>query len=93
MAIEIKVPILPESIAEAIVLDWSKQVGSEVQRDDILVELETDKVVLEVPAPLDGTLIEVRAETGDTVTNGDVIAMFAPATQPSASPEATIQLA
>ena len=76
---EIKVPILPESIAEAIVVDWSKQVGDEVKQDDVLVELETDKVVLEVPAPQDGTLVEVRVGVGDTVTNDDVIAIFEPA--------------
>jgi 2-oxoglutarate dehydrogenase E2 component (dihydrolipoamide succinyltransferase) len=80
MAMEIKVPMLPESIAEAIVLDWLKRVGDEVQQDDILVELETDKVVLEIPAPRDGRLIEVRVGTGDAVTNDDVIAIFEPAT-------------
>ena len=54
MSIEITVPVLPESVADALVLDWNKQVGDSVSRDEILIEVETDKVVLEVPAPVDG---------------------------------------
>lgn len=76
MSIEIKVPMLPESVADALLLDWQKQVGDAVARDEILVEVETDKVVLEVPAPQDGTLVEIVAQSGDTVLAEQVLARF-----------------
>ncbi len=74
MTIEIKVPVLPESVADALLLDWSKQPGDRVYRDEILVEVETDKVVLEVPAPADGILSEIVEQTGATVLAEQVLA-------------------
>ncbi len=76
MSIEIKVPALPESVTEATVADWHKAAGDSVSRDENLVDLETDKVVLEVPAISDGTLVEIRVKAGDTVTAGDVLAIM-----------------
>ncbi len=76
MSLEIKVPVLPESVADGLLLDWNKQPGDSVNRDEILVEIETDKVVLEVPAPEDGVLKELRAESGDTVESGQIIALL-----------------
>ncbi len=61
MTIEVKVPILPESVEDATIASWHKNVGDTVRRDDNLVDLETDKVVLEVPAPVDGVLKEIKA--------------------------------
>lgn len=80
MTIEIKVPILPESVADALLLEWSKQPGDPVYRDEILVEVETDKVVLEVPSPRDGTLTEIVEESGATVLADQVLARIEPAT-------------
>ncbi len=76
MSIEIKVPPLPESVADATVVNWRKKPGESVLRDENLVDLETDKVVLEVPAPASGTLREVRAADGVTVTAGQVLAIL-----------------
>ncbi|SEO88149.1 2-oxoglutarate dehydrogenase complex dihydrolipoyllysine-residue succinyltransferase [Aquisalimonas asiatica] len=73
MSIEIKVPPLPESVSEATVVTWHKQSGDAVSRDENLVDIETDKVVLEVPAPADGVLGEIKAGEGDTVTADQVI--------------------
>ena len=78
MTIEIKVPVLPESVPDALLLDWHKNIGDTVMRDEILVEVETDKVVLEVPAPVDGSLVEILLETGSTVTADQVLAKLAP---------------
>jgi 2-oxoglutarate dehydrogenase E2 component (dihydrolipoamide succinyltransferase) len=76
MAIEVKVPALPESVSDATIADWHKKVGDKVSRDENLVDLETDKVVLEVPCPTDGVLKEIKAEGGDTVSADDVIAVI-----------------
>ena len=76
MPIEVKVPVLPESVTEATLLSWNKQPGEAVQRDEILVEVETDKVVLEVVAEADGVLSEIRADAGTTVGSGEVIAVL-----------------
>lgn len=73
MSVEIKVPALPESVSEATVAAWHKQPGDPVVRDENLVDLETDKVVLEVPAPGDGVMGEITKEEGDTVVGGEVI--------------------
>ncbi|MCC5858774.1 MAG: 2-oxoglutarate dehydrogenase complex dihydrolipoyllysine-residue succinyltransferase [Ectothiorhodospiraceae bacterium] len=73
MSIEIKVPPLPESVSEATVVTWHKQPGDAVTRDENLVDIETDKVVLEVPAPADGVLGEIKAGEGDTVTADQVL--------------------
>lgn len=76
MSIEIKVPQLPESVSDATLVNWHKKVGDPVSRDENLVDLETDKVVLEVPAPASGTLKEIRVKDGATVTAGDVLAVI-----------------
>ena len=77
MSIEIKVPALPESVTDATLVAWHKKAGESVRRDENLVDLETDKVVLEVPAPADGVLQEIKVEDGATVTAGDVLAVLA----------------
>ncbi len=76
MSTEIKVPALPESVADATVLQWHKSPGEAVKRDENLVDLETDKVVLEVPAPADGILESITANSGDLVTDNDVLGLF-----------------
>ena len=76
MTIEVKVPVLPESVEDATIASWRKKAGDTIRRDENLVDLETDKVVLEVPAPADGKVVELRAEEGDTVNSGDVIAVI-----------------
>ena len=76
MNIEIKVPQLPESVTDATLVAWHKKVGENVSRDENLVDLETDKVVLEVPAPSAGTLQEIRIDDGATVTAGQVLAIL-----------------
>ncbi|ALS98303.1 2-oxoglutarate dehydrogenase complex dihydrolipoyllysine-residue succinyltransferase [Lacimicrobium alkaliphilum] len=73
---EIKVPVLPESVADATIATWHVEAGESVSRDQNLVDIETDKVVLEVVAPADGTLSEILAKEGDTVTAEQVIANF-----------------
>ena len=77
MSTEVKVPNLPESVSEATVATWHKKAGDKVRRDDNLVDLETDKVMLEVPAVADGVLKEIRIEAGATVKAGDIIAILA----------------
>ncbi|GAA0582694.1 2-oxoglutarate dehydrogenase complex dihydrolipoyllysine-residue succinyltransferase [Halomonas salifodinae] len=74
---EVKAPTFPESIQEGTVAGWSKQVGEAVKRDEVLAEIETDKVVLEVVAPADGALVEIRAEEGSQVASEEVLAIFA----------------
>jgi 2-oxoglutarate dehydrogenase E2 component (dihydrolipoamide succinyltransferase) len=76
MSIEIKVPQLPESVADATLVTWHKQVGEAVSRDENLADLETDKVVLEVPAPVNGVLKELRIVAGTSVTSGQVLAVL-----------------
>jgi 2-oxoglutarate dehydrogenase E2 component (dihydrolipoamide succinyltransferase) len=76
MSIELRVPQLPESVSDATVLSWHKQPGEEVQQDESLVDLETDKVVLEVPAPQAGILKEVRFNDGDTVQAEDILGII-----------------
>ena len=76
MSIEIKVPQLPESVSDATLVAWHKSVGEGVSRDENLVDLETDKVVLEVPAPTAGTLAKILVEDGATVVAGDVLAIL-----------------
>ncbi|MDH3552340.1 MAG: 2-oxoglutarate dehydrogenase complex dihydrolipoyllysine-residue succinyltransferase [Gammaproteobacteria bacterium] len=76
MSIEIKVPPLPESVSDATLVTWHKKVGESVARDENLVDLETDKVVLEVPAPSAGVLLEIKVNDGVTVTAGDVLAIL-----------------
>ena len=76
MTIEIKVPPLPESVTDATLVAWHKSVGESVARDENLVDLETDKVVLEVPAPAAGTVSKIVVEDGATVVAGDVLAIL-----------------
>ena len=76
MSIEVKVPVLPESVSDATIATWHKKAGDAVKRDENLVDLETDKVVLEVPAPVDGVIKEIRQETGATVNSQQVIAII-----------------
>jgi 2-oxoglutarate dehydrogenase E2 component (dihydrolipoamide succinyltransferase) len=89
MAIEVRVPQLPESVADATIVSWHKKPGDAVARDENLVDLETDKVVLEVPAPAAGVLQEIKLKDGTTVTSGQVLAVIeAGATAVAAKPEA-----
>ncbi len=94
MAIEIKAPTYPESVQEGSLATWHKQVGDSVNRDELIVDIETDKVVLEVVAPASGTISEILKAEGDTVLSNEVIARIeegavaaAPAA-PAAEPEA-----
>ena len=94
MAIEIKAPTYPESVQEGSLATWHKQVGDSVNRDDLIVDIETDKVVLEVVAPASGTISEILKVEGDTVVSNEVIARIeegaaapAPAQTSSAKPE------
>jgi len=74
MSIEVKVPVLPESVSDAIIAKWHKKAGDFVKREENLVDLETDKVVLEVPSPVDGVLSEILMETGASVVSQQLIA-------------------
>ena len=76
MTIEVRVPQLPESVADATLVAWHKQPGDRVARDENLVDLETDKVVLEVPAPAAGVMKELKVQNGATVTSGQVLAVL-----------------
>ena len=88
MRIEVKVPQLPESVTEATLVNWHKKPGEPVKRDENLIDVETDKVVLELPAPNDGVLVEITREDGATVTSNDVIGVIdtdAKGAQPAAA--------
>ncbi|WP_395624540.1 dihydrolipoyllysine-residue succinyltransferase [Thermomonas sp.] len=76
MATEVKVPVLPESVSDATIASWHKKAGDAVRRDENLLDLETDKVVLEVPSPVDGVLKEIRFEAGATVNSQQVVAVI-----------------
>jgi 2-oxoglutarate dehydrogenase E2 component (dihydrolipoamide succinyltransferase) len=76
MSSEVRVPALPESVADATVATWHKRPGDAVKREENLVDLETDKVVLEVPSPIDGILSEILANEGDLVQSDDVLALI-----------------
>lgn len=76
MSIEVKVPVLPESVSDATIATWHKKAGDSVRRDENLLDLETDKVVLEVPSPVDGVLKEIKFKEGDTVTSQQVVAVI-----------------
>jgi 2-oxoglutarate dehydrogenase E2 component (dihydrolipoamide succinyltransferase) len=88
MAIEIKVPQLPESVADATLVTWHKQVGQAVSRDENLADLETDKVVLEVPAPVNGVLKELKIVAGTSVTSGQVLAVLEEGAAAAPAPKA-----
>ena len=99
MATEIRVPTLGESVSEATIGKWFKNVGDAIAVDEPLVELETDKVTIEVPASSAGSLAEITAKEGDTVEVGALLGMIgsgdgaaaAPAKKAEAKPEATAQ--
>lgn len=76
MAVEVKVPLLPESITDATVSTWHKKAGDRVSRDENIVDLETDKVMLEVPSPTDGIIKEIIKDTGSTVNAQEIIAII-----------------
>jgi len=76
MSIEVKVPILPESVADATVAAWHKKPGDSIRRDENLLDLETDKVVLEVPSPVDGVLGKIIRDSGETVTSGELLGVI-----------------
>jgi len=88
MTVEVKVPQLPESVTDATLVSWHKEPGEAVRRDENLVDLETDKVVLEVPSPINGVLKEIRIENGATVTSGELLAMLEPGEAAEAVPVA-----
>ncbi len=85
MLIEVKVPQLPESVSEATLMTWHKKAGDYVNRDENLIDLETDKVVLELPAPQAGVLVEIVEADGSTVVSGQLIARIDTAAQAAAS--------
>lgn len=106
MSIEIKAPTFPESVADGTIATWHKKPGEAVKRDELIVDIETDKVVLEVVAPADGSIAEILKGEGDTVMSNEVIAKFvegavaaapaataaAPAAAPSAAAASTEKL-
>ena len=89
MTIEVKVPALPESVADATVVTWHKKVGEIVTRDEHLVDLETDKVVLEVTSPTEGILKEIIQQTGSLVTANELLALIEEGAAPADSPAKT----
>ena len=104
MIIDVKVPQLSESVAEATLVSWHKEAGAAVSRDENLIDIETDKVVLEMPAPASGVLVEIVKKNGDTVVAGEVIARIdteakatvtspAPAEKPNNAPPAVKEAA
>ena len=102
MQIEVKVPALSESVSEASLVSWHKKAGEFVKRDENLIDIETDKVVMEIPAPADGVIVKILKADGSAVVSGDVIAMIdtdakgaapAPAAAASAEPKATAPVA
>ncbi|MGY6554662.1 MAG: dihydrolipoyllysine-residue succinyltransferase [Wenzhouxiangella sp.] len=84
MSIEVKVPNLPESVSDATIAKWHKKPGDAVSRDENLVDLETDKVVLEVPAPANGILKAIQAAEGETVTEGAILGLLEEGEAPAA---------
>ena len=92
MIIEVKVPVFAESITEGTLIEWRKQVGESVARDEILVDIETDKVVLDVPAPQAGVLVEILVQNGETVGTEQLLAKIdteaaASASAPAVAPQ------
>jgi 2-oxoglutarate dehydrogenase E2 component (dihydrolipoamide succinyltransferase) len=96
MSTEIRVPQLPESVADATLVAWHKQPGDPIARDENLADLETDKVVLEVPAPANGVVREIKVQSGAVVTSGQVLAIIeegaaAPPMRPSGGAPALLR--
>ncbi|AOA57793.1 2-oxoglutarate dehydrogenase complex dihydrolipoyllysine-residue succinyltransferase [Acinetobacter larvae] len=88
MATEIKAPVFPESVADGTIATWHKQVGESVSRDEVICDIETDKVVLEVVAPADGSLVAIIKNEGDTVLSDEIIAQFEAGAVAAAAPAA-----
>ena len=95
MIIDVKVPQLSESVSEATLGAWHKKEGDAVSRDEDLIDIETDKVVLETPAPADGVLVKIIRASGDTVASGELIAQIDTEATAAASdaPAAAVQAA
>ncbi len=93
MTIEIKAPTFPESVQDGSIATWHKQPGEAVSRDELLVDIETDKVVLEVVAPADGSLAEIVKGEGSTILSNEVIAVFTEGAAPSGSSEKQVESA
>ena len=94
MIVEVNVPVFAESITEGTLLSWHKKVGDSVARDEVLVDIETDKVVLEVPAPQAGVLVEIIVKDGEVVTTQQLLAKIdTAATASAAAPQAVAQAA
>ncbi len=89
MPIEVKVPAFPESVTDGTVVAWHKQPGEGIKRGENLVDIETDKVMFEVPAPQDGVLQEILTQTGSVVVSGQVMARLGAASVAPSSPSAT----
>lgn len=89
MATEIKAPVFPESVADGTIATWHKQVGETVSRDEVICDIETDKVVLEVVAPADGSLVSIAKNEGDTVLSNEVIAQFEEGSAPAVSTQSS----
>jgi 2-oxoglutarate dehydrogenase E2 component (dihydrolipoamide succinyltransferase) len=85
MQVEVKVPQLSESVSEATLVAWRKKAGEPVKRDENLIDVETDKVVLELPSPVDGVLAKIIKKDGDSVTSGEIIAMIDTEGKPTAA--------
>ena len=93
MSIEVKVPQLPESVADATIAAWHKKAGDPVKRDENLVDLETDKVVLEVPSPCDGVLTEIKFGEGDVVLSDQLLGVITEGVVKDDSPVASKNVA
>src|SRR5438094_4334945 len=76
MQVEVKIPQLSESVSEATLVNWKKKPGEAVKRDENLIDVETDKGLLELPAPVDGVLAKIVKNDGESVTSGEVIAVI-----------------
>jgi 2-oxoglutarate dehydrogenase E2 component (dihydrolipoamide succinyltransferase) len=93
MSIEIRVPQLPESVADATLVAWHKQPGEAIRREENLADLETDKVVLEVPAPANGVVRELKVQSGTVVRSGELLAVIEESATPAASAAAKAPVA
>jgi 2-oxoglutarate dehydrogenase E2 component (dihydrolipoamide succinyltransferase) len=89
VSVEIRVPQLPESVSDATLVAWRKQLGESVNRDENLADLETDKVVLEVPAPISGVLKEIKVQSGTSVKSGELLALIDEAAAAGSVPAAS----
>ena len=91
MTIEIKAPTFPESVADGTVATWHKQPGEAVNRDELIVDIETDKVVLEIVAPSDGVISEIIKGEGELVLSDEIIGMFAAGEGSVGAPEPAVE--